>query len=306
MMEDYPKVQLHSLPEDNNMVSGKYQPQRIRNETVDSVNLVIRSEDRTYGDDFNFSIDLLTSSNNIRKIQMAKCMLPLLPQINVHNKTVSVVHVDGNITFDLEEGYYSVQAMVNMMQSAFTDAWINLDPSNLVTINYDIDRRSIIITDDNGENFFITNDCNFNRYARNVVKFNTRPATDTPTTSVQESSSLGMIYSRYVIATSFRLTEDQRSFSMVSNTGSKNIIGVLDLASAYSASQFAVSTSFAGTDVVLDCLDYAPKINLVNRNKSLKVIDIQIEDEFGFNLGTLNTPNYQFVYPVSMWFQCYL
>ena len=115
-----------------------------------------------------------------------------------------------------------------------------------------------------------------------------------------------MIYSRYVIATSFRLTEDQRSFSMVSNTGSKNIIGVLDLASAYSASQFAVSTSFAGTDVVLDCLDYAPKINLVNRNKSLKVIDIQIEDEFGFNLGTLNTPNYQFVYPVSMWFQCYL
>jgi len=302
-MENITKVYLQAAPEDNDLVSGRFPPQRIRNESTDSINIVIRSEDRNYGNDFDFQVDLLTISAHVRKIQLAKCILPLLPQINVHNKTVTVTHVDGTVTFDLVEGYYSVQSLVNMMQDKFLTAWLSLDPLNLVTVNYNIDRRSILIIDDNAENWYIHTECPFNRFARNVVKFPTLPAGSPTSTFQSESTSLGMIYSRYVIITSERLTEDQKAYSVISNLGPKNIVAVLDIASKYNEHQFAVTSSFPGTDVVIDTLDYAPKINVLNRNKALKVIDFQLIDEFGFNLNDINTPTYTFIYPVSMWLQ---
>lgn len=305
-MEKITKVYLHSAPEDNDLVSGRFPPQRVRNESTDSVNMIIRSEDRNFGNDFDFQVDLLTSSTHIRKIQLAKCMLPLLPQINSKNKSITITHADGTVTFDLIEGYYSVQAMVNMMQSEFLNAWISLDPTNLVTVNYNIERREISITDDNGENWYIHSGCPFDLYARNVVKFPTLPSGSLPVTNEYKSNSLGMIYSRYVIVTSNRLTEDQKSYSILSNIGPKNVVAVLDLSSKYTEAQFAVTSSFPGTDVVIDSLEYAPKINLLNRNKALKIVDIQLIDEFGFNLNELNTPSYTFVYPVAMWFQCSL
>ena len=305
-MENSRPVYLQAMPEDNDMVSGRFPPQRVRVEPTDSINMLIRSEDRSYGNDFDFQINLLTSSAHIRKIQMAKCMLPLIPQINVHNRSITVTHADGTVTFNLIEGYYSVQALVNMMQSTFLAAWVSLDATNSVTISYDIERRSISITDDNGENFFIHNDSPFAIYARNVVNFPTEAPGSTPSTSSIESTSLGMIYSRYVIVSSKRLIEDQKAYSVVSNKGPLDIIAIIDLASKYTEAQFAVSTSFPGTDVVIDTLEYSPRINLLNRNKSLKVIDFTLEDEYGFKLSELNTSSYTFQYPVTMWFQCYL
>ena len=85
-MEKIPRISLPAVPEDNDMVSGRFPPQRVKVESTDSVNLVVRSEDRLHGSDFDFQIDLLTSSAHIRKIQLAKCMLPLLPQVNENNK----------------------------------------------------------------------------------------------------------------------------------------------------------------------------------------------------------------------------
>lgn len=306
MSSQVPSVRLESAPEDQNMSYGKYPPNRVMTEEQDTVNMVIRSDDRTYGDDFNFQIDLLTSTIGIRKIQLAKCILPLLPQINVHNKTITVTHVDGDVTFDLVEGFYSVQSLVNMMENEFTNAWLSLDVTNAVTVSYDIDRRSISIIDDNAENFFIHTNCPFDRYARNVVNFPTQLSGSGLSTSSIESLSLGMIYSRYVILSSSRLTQDQKGFSVVSTGGASDIVSVIDLASQYSPAQFTVSSSFAGTDVVIDTLDYSPRINTVNRFKSFKVMDFSFTDEFGFGVSTLNTSNYRFEYSVALWFQCYL
>lgn len=307
-MENIQSVYLQASPEDRDMVSGKFPPQRMRNEPVDSVNLVIRSEDRTNGNgnDFDFQIDLLAPTAHIRKIQMAKVILPLLPQINEHNKQVTVTHDDGDVTFDLIDGYYSVQSLVNMMQDKFLAAWQSLDASNLITVSYNIERRCITIRDDNGENFYIHNNCNFALYARNVVKFSYGEPLSITLTDVIESNSLGMIYSRYVIVLSSRLTEDQKSYSMISSVGPAEIVSILDIASSYSSAQFVVSSSFPGTFSVVTCLDYSPRINLLNRTKTLKIIDLRLEDEFGFNLSTIDTTNYTFKYPVSMWFQCYL
>jgi hypothetical protein len=268
--------------------------------------MLIKSEDRTYGTNFDFQVNLLASSANIRKIQLAKCILPLLPQVNVNNKTVTVTHVDGTVTFPLIEGYYSVQSYVNMLQTSFSAAWLVLDPTNTVTISYDIERRSILISDDNSEAFYIHNDCTFALYSRNVVFFQYEAAGSTPTTTSIESLSLNMIYSRYVILESQRLTEDQKSYSMISGKGASNIVSIIDIASKYNEAQFVVSSSFPGTLFVIDTLDYSPLINVLNRNKSLKVIDFVFVDEFGFNLSNISTSSFKFEYPTCLWFQCYL
>ena len=305
-MDNIASVYLKSQPEDNDLVSGRYPPQRVRVEPTDSINVLIRSEDRSYGTDFDFQVDLLTTSAHIRKVQLAKCMLPLLPQINANNKSITVTHIDGTVTFDLVEGFFSVQALANMMQAQFTTAWLSLGVGNSVTVNYNIDRRTIVITDDNAEDWYIHTDCPFDRFARNVVKFPTLAAGSVVATSVSESLSLGMIYSRFVIVSSNRLTEDQKAFSIVSDLGPSNILAILDLASKYDESQFAVSVSFPGTNVVINALDYAPRINLLNRGKSLKVIDFQFHDEFGFPLDNINTVDHPFVYPTALWLQCSL
>lgn len=300
------EVYLPAQSEDKNMVSGRFPPQRIRSEPTDSINLLIRSENRTYGNDFDFQSDILTSSAHIRKIQLAKAFVPLTPQINIHNKSVTVTHDDGTVTFDLIEGFYSVQALANMLQSQFLAAWKSLDATNACTVNYNIDRRSIVISDDFGEAFYIQTGCPFDLYGRNVVKFPTLAAGSPTATTVSESLSLGMIYSRFLVLTSNRLTEDQKSFSVVSGLGPSNIVSVIDIASAYNESQWAVSVSFPGTDVVIDTLDYAPRINLLNRNKALKIIDLEIADEFGFNLSTIDTVDHPYKYSCAFFFQCFL
>ena len=299
-------IVIDALPESIDMVTGKYPPQRIKTEEQDSINILVKSDDRTYGNDYNFQSDLLTSTSNIRKIKLAKAFVPLPPQINIHNRSITVTHTDGDVTFSLLDGYYSVQSLVNMMQAAFTDAWVSLDPTNSVTISYDVDRRTIEIIDDNAEQFYIHNTSPFALYAINVVNFPTQAPLSALSTDSIESKSLGMIYSRFYILSSQRLTEDQGSFSAISSGGASNIVAILDLASSYNSAQFSVSTSFPGTEVVVDTLSYAPNINMVNRNKSLKVFDLALVDEFGFGLETIDNELFNFEHSTAMWFQAYI
>ena len=299
-------VYLPAAPEDENLVSGRFPPQRIRNESTDSVNILIRSEDRSHGNDFDFQSDLIASSAHIRKIQLSKAIVPLCPQINEHNKSVTITHSTGTVTFDLIPGFYSCQSLANMMQQQFLVAWQSLLVTNSVSVSYDIDRRSIVINDDLGALWYLHTGCPFDVYARNVVKFPSKVAGSPVTSRLTESLSLGMIYSRFYILTSSRLTEDQKSFSMISGRGPSNILSIIDVASAYNVSQFAVSISFPGTEFSIDTISYAPKINILNRNKSLRILDLQLEDEFSFNLSTIDTTEMPFEYSTAFFFQGYL
>jgi hypothetical protein len=306
-MDEVNNVYLPARPEDPNLISGKYQPQRVKTEEQDSSLMLIRSEDRINGNDFNFRIDLLTSTAHIRKMMLSKIGLPLLPQINEKNKRITLTHTDGTVSFELVEGFYSVQSMVNMMQAKFINALKTLDVTNSVTIVYDVERRAIEIIDDNSESFYIHSESDFINFGRNVVKFPSLPGgSPLPVTTSVESTSLGMIYSRFVTLESSRMIEDQRTYSVVSNKGASNIIAIIDIASAYSSAQFTVSSSFPGTDVIINTYEYAPRVNVVNRNKSFKVVDFELRDEFGFCLDELNTAAYSFEYPVFFWFMCFV
>lgn len=301
-----PSILIDAQPESPNLVNGVYPPQRFRNENVDSVNVVIRSEDRISGTPYDFTVDLVTSSVFIRKIALSKVIMPLLPQVNANNKRITITHQDGPIVIDLVEGFYSVQAYVNMLEDKFTAAWLALSPLNSVVVNYDVDHRQIIITDLQNENWYFNDDCPFIRFGYNVSSFPSLPIGSPTTAFLQTSTSLQMIYSRFIIVSSKRLTDDQKGYSMVSSKGCVNIAAVLDLSSEYSASQFAASASFPGTTVTLDTLQYSPHINLLNRQKALKVVDIALFDEFFIPLDRINTSTYTFDYSIAMWFQGYL
>jgi len=299
-------IYLPASPEDENLVSGRFPPQRIKNEEVDSVNILIRSEDRSHGNDFDFESNLITSSAHIRKLQLSKAIVPLSPQINIHNKSVTITHATGTVTFDLIPGFYSCQSLANMMQQQFLAAWQSLLPTNSVSVSYDIDRRSIVINDDFAAFWYIHTGCPFDLFARNVVKFPTQFAGNPLLSRLTESLSLGMIYSRFYLLTSSRLTEDQKSFSIISGRGPSNIVSIIDVGSAYNISQWAVSVSFPGTTFTIDTLSYSPKINVLNRNKSLRIVDLQLEDEFGFNLNSISTAALPFEYSTAFFFQGYL
>lgn len=304
-IDDAKMVYLKSQPFDQDMVSGKYPPQRILMEAPDSVNILCKSADRKSGNNYDFTVDLLAGIPNIRKIKLSKIGMPLLPQINSKNKQISVTHTDGSFTVDLDEGFYNPQSLVNMMQAVLSAQWLLLGVGNTVTVSYDIDKRQLSIVDNLGEQFYIWTDCDFTRYARNVVLFPTQISGSALASSSAVSLRLGMIYSRYVIVQSDTLTRDNRSFSSVSNLGATNIVAVVSLTSKYLSDQFSPSASFAGTESLFETID-SPTLNFVNRNKTLKLLDLALTDEFGFSLEDLNTSTYKFDFGVFCVFECFM
>jgi hypothetical protein len=301
-MSSYTYVKLVADGEEVDLVNGKYQPQRIIANPPNYVNILVNSRSAESGDDFKFYVDLRTESMNLRDIQLCKIIFPLLPQINSHNNVLSGTHDDGNFSITLTHGYYTVQSFVNMLQAKFTAAWIALNPLNVVTVNYNSDGRNIVITDGNGDFFYFDPNCSFIKYGYNVVGFNAGVAYDSDT---QTSINLTMVYSRYITVRSNRLIENQRSYSLVSNLGSGNIIAIIDITEGYGADQYINGSTFPATAKVFNTTDIAPVINICNRDRSIRVIDIEILDEFGFCIDTIYRGLTElFTYPVTIWFKC--
>lgn len=303
-IKNYSFVKFVADNEEDDLTNGKFQPQRVLANPTNSINILVNSRSRDTGDDFKFMVDFRTESINLRDIQLCKLIFPLLPQINAHNNVLSGVHTDGAFSITLTEGYYTVQSFVNMLQSKMTAAWVALNALNVVTVNYSSDSRTITITDGGGDSFYFNTNCSFITYGYNVVGFNSGVSTNATS---QTSINLTMIYSRYITIRSNRLVESQRSYSLLSNQGSSNIVAIVDLTEGYGADQYINGSTFPATAKVFNCTDIAPVINISNRYKNLRVLDIEIIDEFGYCIDTI----YQglsstFAYPVSIWFRCNL
>jgi hypothetical protein len=296
----YVKLVADGEPQDQ--MIGKYQPQRLLASSPNTATVIANSRDRTHGSDFKFLVDLKTEGANFRTIALRKLIFPLLPQINAHNNSMTIEHDDGTFTVTLDSGYYTVQSFVNMLQAKLTAGWLGVGVGNSVTVNYDVDAREITITDNNAEAFFIQSTSSFILRGYNVVGFPSQAPGSARTTTAIASNNLTMIYSRFATIRSNRLAESQRGTSMLSSTGASNIIAVVDLASGYDSSQFATGSAFPGTARVFDT-EYAPKINVLNRHKNLRVFDVEIIDEFGIGVERIYeglTENFE--YPIVMWF----
>lgn len=299
---DYLHVKLVSDSEPNDQALGKYQPQRLIAHSPNTVTLLVNSRDRTHGTDFNFGTDMKSEGINMRTLALRKTIFPLLPQINANDNTLTVTHLDGDFTTILDPGYYTTQGFVNMLQAKLTAGWIGLDGTNSVTVNYDADARELTVTDNNGEDWYFHSTSSFIRLGYNVVGFPSQAPGSALTTSAIASTSLTMMYSRFITIHSNRLAESQRGTSMISSTGAANIIAVVDLAEGYDPTQFATGSAFPGTAQVFNT-PYAPVVNVLNRLKNLRVFDLECRDEFGVGIDRIYEGLTEvFEYPTVFWF----
>lgn len=296
-MDKVVPVRLASIFEEEDQLNGKYVPQRVYSDVNQKSLLFVDSRDRSSGNDFNFVIDLKSETSNCRCVELSSCALPLLPQINDKNNSITVVHADGTASTTLENGYYTVQSLVNELSSKLTALWVSLDATNTVVVNYNADARTITITDGNGETWYFDSSSSFIQYGLNVVEFESGAST---VAVVQTSVSLQMVYSRYLTVYSRRLTENSRITSKSSRPVSSNIVAMIDLLSGYDAQQYINGSTFPSTSKV-----FTPKntaiINTLNRLKAIRVVDIEVEDEFGnnvydiYNNGFKYATNFTFV-----------
>ncbi len=265
---------------------GKFFPQRVQSVVPNRINILIDSEDRIREStsDFDFIIRF-QSEVFVRQIYLTNAILPLCPTIHDKNKTLKVT-VNGN-TFNitLDTGYFNPVTFSNELQNKLSAAWIaNVDPLATVLVTYDNAGRFISVVDTSpggiGGPYPITFlDSSFSKYGKHVCEFKIDNASIT-----QKSISLEMIYSRYYYIKSNRMSQNQRAASVSSGPNSMNIVGIVYNTDMYDETQFQ-STIFPGTSKSYE-LTNPPVINMTSLS-SFREVDIQIEDEFGFNLYTL-------------------
>ncbi len=292
------QVQLASWYEQEDQRSGKFPPQRIYPECRNSGLIVADSRDRISGTSgFNFVTDLKSETTNVRSIRLSSCILPLLPQINDLNNGITVVHTDGTGSVTLDNGYYTVQSLVNELQSKLTALWVALDPTNVVIINYDSDRRRISIVDGNNETWYFSDTCTFITRGVNVAAFDSGASSFTV---ANYSKSLQMVYSRYLNVYSRRLVEDARIGSRSSRGNGMCLVAVIDLLSGYDADQYINGSTFPSTAKVF-YPRAPPVLNILNRQKAIRVFDLEVETEFGENVYTIYADGFH--YPTCFVFE---
>lgn len=283
----YQYVKLVSDKEDNDQVWGRFWPQVIQTPPTNRVNIFVSSENKLSSstNDFNFYVDLRQESANVRSIQLVKAILPLAPQINSKNNVMSITlnGITGTVTLD--NGYYNPNSFVNMLQSKFTTFWNATVAGATCTVSYNPAERNITVEDTSplpGPYNFEFNSSPFSTYGAHVVTF----PLDTSST-LQTSTALEMVYSRYYVIRSSRLCDSQRATSLTSAYQNTNIVAVLPVAEYYDSTQFSPSASFPGTAKTMDCSDTSPVINTTNKNISLRVLDLRVDDEYGFPLSDI-------------------
>lgn len=283
----YQYVKLISDREDNDQVWGRFWPQIVQTPPTNRVNIFVSSENKIQGstNDFNFYVDLRQESANVRSIQLVKAILPLAPQINSKNNVMSITlnGITGTVTLD--NGYYNPNSFVNMLQSKLTTFWNATVAGATCTVSYNPAARNITVEDTSplpGPYTFEFNSSTFSTYGSHVVTF----PLDTPST-LQTSTALEMVYTRTYTIRSSRLCDSQRASSLTSAYQNTSIVAVLPVAEYYDANQYSPSASFPGTAKTMDCYDTSPVINTTNKNISLRVLDLRVDDEYGFPLSDI-------------------
>ena len=266
---------------------GRFYEQAIIQVPTNRTNILVSSSDKTSASfsDFNFYVDTRQESSNIRSIQLLKTVLPLLPQVNDHNNVMSIT-LDGNTgTVTLDNGYYNPNSFVNMLQAKLSTFWNTTIPGATVTVSYNVAERNITVEDNSpapGPYNFQFNSSIFSQFGLHVVNFPLGVSS-----TIQTSTSLEMVFSRYYTIHSNRLCENQRATSLTTSYQQTNMIAIVPCMDFFDNTQFSPSSSFPGTSKTFDVSNTSPVINTTNKNISLRVIDFRIDDEFGNCLDTI-------------------
>lgn len=278
------EVILKATSDPPEVANGKFEPQRVRSEPCETLICVIDGRDRIVGNGCDFTVDLKNEVTRTRKCTVSKIVLPKLPTINPKNNAVTIVHQNGTASTTLSYGFYNITSFVNELSSKLGALFTSLSDGCIVA--YDPKTRVVSIESVGGDQWFFDSACSFIQYGGNVHGFDGYPATSDPLlvgSITQYSSTCGLIYSKYITIKSTILQNYLRSPSRNSR-GDLNIVASCSICQDYTASDFDSSSVYTGCILVEKSMDDSPIFTIAGRNfASIRQVDIQLIDEFGFS-----------------------
>ncbi len=278
-------------PELSDIVNGKYAPQRLTSEETSSCIFVCDGKDRVQGglnNGSNFVVS--TKSGEIsraRKVRLANCIVPKLPNINIMNDSFVIVSEAGiTSTITLPPGYYNQVSLVNELKYVIDLAWSSFGAPDTCVVNFNTLTKTISIQSVNGNKWFFTDTSPFILRGINVAGFAGYPDSSDPAvvgSVTQYSCSVGLIYSRYIYVSSKVLTQNVKTCNRISN-GRTDIVGIVPIADNYSASDFDSSNMFTGNLISDVTISHSPLLDCNLNQRNIELVDFQFTDEFGFNV----------------------
>jgi hypothetical protein len=291
-------VYLASVQEPLAQMNGQVRPQRVMAQFQDTAIIQVDSSLKKTGNDFNFIVDFLQSNALFRQIQLKKVMMPIIPQINDANNVLTLRSTFATVDINLPNGYYNPTSFADMLSDAIGLVWSTYPAT--MTVDYSPLTREITL--DSSINFGIHNTCSFARFGKNVVNFPTVTPTELLTESTYVSTSMSMVFTRYVQIDSCELVRHQKGTSLIAGRGAISVIGYVDLIQAYNVEQWSPTQYvFPGTSASFDVRD-APRINIRESESTPRIVDFALKDEFGVTLDRIGDSEYR----TSLWFEVLL
>lgn len=268
-----------------NIDKGLELPYLMQVETGSSVTVLVDSKDRISGTPSNFRASLRSRIPRVRYLQLAKSIIPKIPNVNPNNYSIQIKHALGTTAvFNLPTGIYNPTTLSNELTNAINDAFVAAAIADTVTTVYDPNTRTFSIASVGLQNFFIVNTCSFITRGQWLAPFESDALASVPSKATIYSGIASMLYSRYLTVASQAANQYSFASSITSRPSQPTqLLGIIDLCEIYTDADFDVSipyTSVYKTLAVDGCV-----VSVMNTQRSLfEEIDIAIADEYGTNL----------------------
>ncbi len=274
---------MYSIPSNHDeieLTDGKIRPARVRNTKCDRILFLADSRQRTAGSAFKFQI---TGYRPIygQSCYISRVMLPKLPNINPNDNTLQITNANGTFTILLPTGYYNQISLVNILDAGLNAA----GTGDVFTVTYNNTNKTINVTAAALPFYFVAG-TSFDLYGINVAHWDSFPAGSDPAlvgSLSQNSSILGLVYTRYVTITSDRLCANPMDIPRLSN-GKTNVVAVISVAEHFQSSDYDATGTFNGVILVDQSFNDSAVLRIAAQKKDLTLIDYMVQDEFGYTL----------------------
>lgn len=262
------------------LLTGFLVPPRVNANQQEKILLLCDSEDAVSKmSPYNFVVNFLQDVQYSSKAEISRVLTLKIPNVNPQNNTITIVHATaGTLTFTIPGGYYNPPGLANALTLAFNTA---LGAFDSVAISINQTNRTMTITSVGGYNWYFSATCSF--IVRGIYLTGFFGGVATNNTS-QTSSIMTMVYSRFLLIRSNRLTQNALISQSRTSDSISAVIAVIPLTNALSNSDFNIDDDYTGSIFLDTSVSQTSCVQNVSTNTGLQQIDFQITTEWGGGL----------------------